>query len=110
MAAASGSVGSRPESSSRQIAAIARRVAPLAQPVAEPADRLAQVTVQQTDRVLRVGNPPVQFVEDVIFESALPLAFSVRGKLAGFRQLDGFEHSQAGRHGSLPSSSAGNSP
>ena len=77
--------------------AIARRVAPLAQPVSKSADRLAQVAIQQTDSILGVGNAPVQFIEDVIFQPPLPLAFSIRGKLAGLCQLDGFQNAQAGR-------------
>ena len=74
--------------------AIAGRVLALADAIAEPAHRLAQVTVQQSNRVLRVGDAAVKFIEHVLFEPAFPLALPVGGELAGFLQLHRVENAQ----------------
>jgi len=85
-------------------------ISPLAEPVAKFADRLAQITVQQTNRVLSVGDAPVQFIENVLFQPALPLAFSVGGKLADFSNSTASRTRRRADQPSLLSSSIVNSP
>jgi ATP-dependent DNA helicase RecG len=63
----------------------------LTDPVAEFADGLTQITIQQTDGFLRYGDALIQFVEDIVLQAAFPIGLAVSSKLAGFGQLNGFQ-------------------